>query len=110
MVGDSGRGSPCGADMSLRGAKRRSNLGHASARTAVRLRDPGCCVAALLAMTYWERNDSGGLTPDDRSGAAFGEQFEQAGVRRAAVQDDRALHTQLHRIQAVLDLGNHAAA
>src|SRR6187431_2181855 len=41
--------------------------------------------------------------------ARFGEDFQQQGMRHPAVQDSRRLDARIHRVDAVLDLGDHAA-
>src|SRR6185369_5871225 len=41
--------------------------------------------------------------------AALGEDLEQQGVRDPPVQDGRRLDPAIHRVDAVLDLGDHAA-
>jgi hypothetical protein len=46
---------------------------------------------------------------DQRARAVLGEQFEQHGMRRLAVEDDDALDAALDRLDAGLDLGDHAA-
>jgi hypothetical protein len=46
---------------------------------------------------------------DQRAGAVVGEQFQQHRVRRLAVEDDDALDAALERVDAGLDLGDHAA-
>ena len=49
------------------------------------------------------------LRNDQRAGAVLGEELEQHGVRRLAVEDDDALDAALDRLDAGLDLGDHAA-
>ena len=46
---------------------------------------------------------------DQRAGAVVGEQFEQHRVRHLAVEDDDALDALLERVDAGLDLRDHAA-
>src|ERR1051326_996563 len=46
---------------------------------------------------------------NERAGAELGEQFEQHRVRHLAVENDHTLDAALQRIDAVLDLGDHAA-
>ena len=49
------------------------------------------------------------LADDQRAGAVFGEQLDQHHMRRLAVEDDHALDAILQRLEAGLDLGDHAA-
>ena len=56
-----------------------------------------------------ERRWSGPVTHHQRAGAVVGEQFEQHRVRHLAVEDDDALDALLERVDAGLDLGDHAA-
>src|SRR5690348_12228730 len=43
------------------------------------------------------------------SDAGLGEDLEQQRMRHPAVHDDRRLDARIHRVDAVLDLGDHAA-
>ena len=45
-----------------------------------------------------------------RADAAFREQLQQTHMRQATIQDHRAFHTALHRIDTVLHFRNHAAS
>src|SRR5579884_3976631 len=46
---------------------------------------------------------------NERTGAELGEQFEQHRVRHLAVEDHDALDAAVQRVDAGLDLGDHAA-
>ena len=46
---------------------------------------------------------------DQRAGAVVGEELEEHGVRRLAVEDDDALDALAERLEAGLDLRDHAA-
>src|SRR5581483_4634788 len=60
------------------------------------------CAAALLPAPPI-------LFMNQRAGAVVGEQLEQHRVRHLAVEDDDAFDAVLDRINAGLDLGDHAA-
>src|SRR3569833_3911940 len=62
---------------------------------------------SLTAFIGFDR--SAWLFVDQRAGALVGEQLEQHRVRHLAVEDDNTLHALLARVDAGLDLGNHAA-
>ena len=66
----------------------------------------GICGGSLIADLHPRRSAT--LRHDQRPGAMFGEELQQHRVCRFAVQDDDAFDAALDRLDAGLDLGDHA--
>src|SRR3569833_2833920 len=70
---------------------------------------PGMTIPSSSLTAFIGFDRSAWLFVDQRAGALVGEQLEQHRVRHLAVEDDNTLHALLERVDARLDLGNHAA-
>src|SRR5690606_1256697 len=66
-------------------------------RNEVLKRNSSCCIGSVL------------LIGDQGAHTGIGEDFQQYRVGYPSIDDDRAAHATLHRVQRAADLGQHAA-